>query len=117
MLEESASSADSVKVVQLISVLFDGLKDGSLSERCLIYHVRVFCDLGSIVVDAYAHNFLFILEHADLGRGSARVDYKNFHFWILLSVSDLANLCRFDPFYECMPTCSCGCCIYVSQAP
>ena len=80
MFEKSASSADGVEVLKLIAVLFDRLEDGSLSERSLIYHMRVFRDLGSVMVYAYAHHFLFILKNADLCRSSARVDYKNFHF-------------------------------------
>ena len=75
VFEKSASSADRIEVLQLIAILFDGLKDGSLSEWRLIYHVRIFCDLRSIMIDAYAHNFFFILEYADLCRSSTRVDY------------------------------------------
>ena len=67
VLEKTASSADGVKIFELVSVLFYGLKNGFLSERSLIHHVRILRDLGRVMVDSHAHHFFFVFEYADLG--------------------------------------------------
>ena len=77
VLEQSASSADSIKVSELVSLLLDSLQDGFLSERSLIYDMRILSDLSSIMIDAYTHDLILIFKNADLGRSSARVDNKN----------------------------------------
>ena len=67
VLEQSASSADSIKVSQLVTLLLDSLQDGFLSERSLIYNMRILSDLSSIMVDAYTHHLILIFKYADLG--------------------------------------------------
>ena len=101
VLKESASPADSIKVLKFISIFTDGFKDSIFSEWCLIYHMRILCDLRSFVVNTHAHHFFFVLKYADFGRSRTRVDYKNFHFWILLSVSFIScsMLSRPFPFF------------------
>ena len=80
VFEKSASSADSIEVLKFISVFPDGLKDSIFSEWCLIYHVRIFCDLCGFVVNPHTHHFFFVLKYTDFCRSSTRVDNKNFHF-------------------------------------
>ena len=80
VLEESASAAYSVKVLETVAFLLDGFKDSFLSERSLVDDMRVLSYFGRIMVDAYTHYFILIFKNADLGRSSTRVDYKNsFH--------------------------------------
>ena len=53
VLEKSASSADSIKVSELVTLFLDSLQDSFLSERSLIYDMRILSDLSSIMIDAY----------------------------------------------------------------
>ena len=75
VLEETTSSADGIKVLKLVAVLLYGLKDRRLSERSLVYHMRILGYLCRVMVDAHAHHFFFIFEYADLCGSSARIDY------------------------------------------
>ena len=75
VFEQSASAAYRVEVLKAITVVLDLAEDGFLSERSLVDDMGILGYLGSVVIDAYAHLLVLIVEHAYLRRSSARIDH------------------------------------------